>query len=178
MIFPVYPSIYLVLLASAVAVVTDVRNRKIPNTVTFSLAAAALVVSAFNGVSGFAIAVGVMFAVLVVGFVAFSFGWLGGGDVKLLAAGAAALSIHDVLGFLVFTSIGGGLLAIVYSAIKGRLGDSLRSASLIARPFVFKGTVAVAPEQPITLPYGIAIALGAVTVALSHTVAPFLRLPF
>jgi Flp pilus assembly protein protease CpaA len=97
--------------------------------------------------------------------------------VKLLAAGAAALGFPDAVPFLVYTAIGGGVLALVFAAVTGRLGTVLRSVALIVRPFAYKGTTPVAPTDPIMLPYAIAIAFGAVAVALSHSAAPFLRLP-
>lgn len=173
-----YPGIYLVLIASSVAFVTDVRVRRIPNWITIPLAISGLILAAFHGPFPFIESFAIGFAVLMIGFVAFSMGWLGGGDVKLLAASATALTLHDELAFLVYTSIGGGILAIIIAMVMGRLGDVFKSAGMIARPFLYKGTVAVAPKQPITLPYGCAIAFGAAAVACSHTIAPILRLPF
>lgn len=170
-------AIYIVLAACAVAVVTDVRARRIPNYLTAALAVAALALHAFEGWQSLGVAVAIMIGVTLLGFVAFSLGWLGGGDVKLLAAGAAALNAHDIPAFLLYTAIGGGLLAVVFALVTGRLGVVMASVSKIIRPFVYKGTVAVAPTKPIMLPYAIAIAFGASAVALSHTAAPFLRLP-
>jgi len=170
-------AIWLVLAACAVAVVTDVRARRIPNLLTASLAVAALAIHAREGWQSFLIAVAIMAGVTLLGFIAFSFGWLGGGDVKLLAAGAAALGAGDTLAFLFYTSIGGGLLAVLFALVTGRLGVVFGSVSKIVRPLVYKGTVAVAPTKPIMLPYAVAIAFGAGAVALSHTAAPFLRLP-
>ena len=81
---------------------------------------------------------------------------------------------HTAIGFM---TLGGGLLALVVATLTGRLKTVLQSVALLLRPFAFKGTVAVAPQGAITLPYAVAIAFGAVAVALSHTAAPFLRLP-
>jgi prepilin peptidase CpaA len=168
---------WLVLGACAIAVATDLRSRRIPNVLTAALAVAALGLHATSGLAGFGVALATLVGVLFLGLVAFSFGWLGGGDVKLLAAGAAALGFPDALPFLVYTAIGGGVLALVFAAVTGRLGTVLRSVALIVRPFAYKGTTPVAPTDPIMLPYAIAIAFGAVAVALSHSAAPFLRLP-
>jgi len=170
-------AVWLVLLACAIAVATDLRSRRIPNALTAGLALAALGLHATQGVGPFFMALGTLLAVLFTGFIFFSFGWLGGGDVKLLAAGAAALGFPDVVPFLIYTSIGGGLLALIVAAATGRLGGVLNSVALLLRPFTHKGTVAIAPKNPIMLPYAVAIAFGAVAVALSHTAAPFLRLP-
>lgn len=170
-------AIYLVMGACAVAVATDLAYRKIPNPLTFGLALVALALHAPQGAVAFALALGIFCAVLVIGCVAFSFKWLGGGDVKLLAAGAAALGFPDVVPFLIYTAIGGGVLALTVSVATGRLRPVLHSVVLILRPFAYKGTVAVAPPSNLTLPYACAIAFGALAVALSHTAAPFLRLP-
>jgi prepilin peptidase CpaA len=168
---------WLVLGACAIAVATDLRSRRIPNVLTAALAVAALGLHATSGFASFGVALATLVGVMFLGLVAFSFGWLGGGDVKLLAAGAAALGFPDALPFLVYTAIGGGVLALVFAAVTGRLGTVLRSVALIVRPFAYKGTTPVAPTDPIMLPYAIAIAFGAVAVALSHSAAPFLRLP-
>ena len=170
-------AIWIVLGACAVAVCTDIAARRIPNVLTAVLAIAALAIHAREGWASFGIAVAIMIGVTLLGFIAFSFGWLGGGDVKLLAAGAAALGAGDTLAFLFYTAIGGGVLAIIFALVTGRLSSVMASASKIIRPLIYKGTVAEAPSKPIMLPYAIAIAFGAGAVALSHTAAPFLRLP-
>ncbi|MBC5811680.1 MAG: prepilin peptidase [Candidatus Eremiobacteraeota bacterium] len=169
-------AIWIVLAACAVAVVTDVAYRRIPNALTIALALAALGLHATQGVGSFASSVGAMLIVTVLGFGAFSMGWLGGGDVKLAAAGAAAFGLPDALPFLLYTALGGGLLAVAVSLFTGRLNAVTRSVALLVRPFAYKGTVAVAPASPVMLPYAVAIACGAGAVALSHTAAPFLRL--
>jgi len=170
-------AIWLVLGACAVAVATDVATRRIPNLLTAALAVAALALHATMGWKSLLLACLMLACVLLLGFVAFSFRWLGGGDVKLLAAVAATLGFPDAVPFLIYTSIAGGVLAIVVAIAMGRLGSVFRSVALALRPFAFKGTVAVAPKSPIKLPYAVAIASGAAAVALSHTVVPFLRLP-
>ncbi|GAC1395342.1 MAG: hypothetical protein NVS2B8_19990 [Vulcanimicrobiaceae bacterium] len=168
---------WLVLGACAVAVATDVTTRRIPNYLTAALAVAALALHASMGWSSFLMAIGMLVGVTLLGFVAFSFHWLGGGDVKLLAAGAAALGFPDAVPFLIYTALAGGIFALIVAIAMGRLGSVVSSVALVLRPFAFKGTVAVAPKAPITLPYAVAIASGAAAVALSHTVVPFLRLP-
>ncbi|GAC1304902.1 MAG: hypothetical protein NVS2B3_05240 [Vulcanimicrobiaceae bacterium] len=176
---PVIASIalWLVLGACVIAVATDVTTRRIPNVLTAALAVAALALHAIGGLASFGIACATLVGVLIVGFVAFSFGWLGGGDVKLLAAGAAALGFPDAIPFLIYTALAGGIFALVFAIALGRLGSVVASLALVLRPFAYKGTVAVAPRKPITLPYAVAIASGAAAVALSHSAAPFLRLP-
>jgi prepilin peptidase CpaA len=166
-----------VLVACAIAVVTDLRARSIPNAVTIPLALAGTALAATHGIVPALASIAIVLATLVIGTFFFSMGWLGGGDVKLLAAGAGALGFHDTLPFLLYTSIGGGALALVVALATGSLRPVVASALAMARPFLYKGTVApAAPATSIKLPYGVAIAFGALLVALSHTVAPFLTL--
>jgi prepilin peptidase CpaA len=169
-------AIWIVLAACAVAVATDVTSRRIPNALTIGLAFAALALHATQGWGSVAASLAALVAVMAVGLFAFSMGWLGGGDVKLAAAAAAALGFPDAIPFLLYTAVGGGLLALVVAIATGRLRSVFLSIVLVLRPIAYKGTVAVAPSRPIMLPYAIAIACGALAVALSHTAAPFLRL--
>jgi prepilin peptidase CpaA len=168
--------LWFVLAACAVAVWTDVSSRRIPNAITATLAVIALGYHALQGFGSFAIALGILAGVLLLGSLAFSMHWLGGGDVKLAAAAGAAFGYPDVLLFLLYTSLGGGILAIVYMAFRGRLGELFGNATGILRPLAYRGTVAVAPAQSTALPYALAIAAGACAVALSHSIAPSLRL--
>src|SRR5271165_1646793 len=170
-------AIWLVLAACAIAVATDVTTRRIPNALSVGLAVAALTIHATHGWRDFAAALIALVVVLFLGFFAFSMGWLGGGDVKLAAASAAAFGFPDAVPFLIYTALGGGILALVVAIATGRLRTVLRSVTLLLRPLAYKGTVAVTPKESVTLPYAVAIATGAVAVALSHTAAPFLRLP-
>ena len=166
-----------VLLASAIAVVTDVRTRRIPNWLTFGLAAVALGNGAMHGIVPALETAGIYITVMALGLLAFSLGWLGGGDVKLLAAASAAFGFPDCIAFVIYTSIGGGIIAVAVSLAQGRLFTVFRGAFNVLRPLAVRGTVAIAPSAPTMLPYGCAIALGATVVALANSVAPYLRLP-
>ncbi len=167
----------LVLLACLAAAATDLLWRKIPNVIPISIALIGLSFAASHGVVTVIVSLAVILAILVLGTLLFTKRWLGGGDIKLLAAACGAMSLGDVPILLVSTSIGGGVIALGITLAQGRFPDVVRSCGNLIRPLVQPGTVAIAPERPITMPYAIAIALGVVTVALSHTYAPYLRLP-
>jgi len=167
----------LVLLACLVAAGTDLLWRKIPNAIPISIALIGLSFAAGHGFGSAVVSLGIILAVLVLGTLIFARGWLGGGDIKLLAAACGAMSLGDVPILLVSTSIGGGVIALGITLARGRLRDVLRSCRDLVRPLLQAGAVAIAPERPITMPYAVAIAFGVVTVALSHTFAPYLRLP-
>lgn len=165
------PAIWLVLGACIVAVLTDLRSRRIPNGLTIALALAGLALHATQGWAALGLTVATLVGALAVGSVAFGLGWLGGGDVKLLAAGAATLGFPDAIPFVLYTALAGGVIAFVLALGTGRLRSVLASVAALLRPFAYKGTSAVAPANPMMFPYAIAIASGAVAVALSHTVA-------
>ncbi len=169
-------AVWLVLGACAVALLTDLRARRIPNALTAALALAALGVHLAAGWSSLFVAVATLLGVAVLGFLAFSMRWLGAGDVKLLATSAAMLGFPDALSFLIYTAIGGGIFALSMAVVSGRLRAVLHSLALVARPLIYKGTRSVAPAQQMRLPYAVAIAIGALAVALSHTAAPFLKI--
>jgi prepilin peptidase CpaA len=166
----------LVLVACAVAVVLDLRARRIPNWLTLGLAAVSLASQSLNGPVAIAQALAIYVAVMTLGCVVFSVGWLGGGDVKLLAAAAAAFGWPDSIALLVYTALGGGILAVAIAAAQGRLVSTV-SRAFAAIPLFpgWRPAPAGAPNRTM-LPYGCAIAFGAAAVALSDSVAPFLRL--
>jgi prepilin peptidase CpaA len=170
--------VWVVLAACAVAAITDLRTRRIPNALSLGLAALVLVCAATHGLFAFLVAAGIYAGVMVLGLLAFSAGWLGGGDVKLAAAAAAAFGYPGCVAFLLYMSLGGGILAIVVAMAKGRLSTTVSGTLGVLRPFAFRGVAATPPSpSSIRLPYACAIAFGATVVALANSVAPILRLP-
>ena len=165
------------LCACVVAAFCDVRTRKIPNALPFVVALTGLGFALSHGVLTGLTTLALMVVTLVVGTFAFARGWLGGGDVKLAAAVTACLGLADAAPFLIYTAIGGGILGGCFALASRRGSSVFRSTLGLLRPFAYQGTVAIAPERPITMPYALAIALGVIAVALSHSIAPFLRLP-
>lgn len=87
-------------------------------------------------------------AVLAVGTFAFGRGWMGGGDIKLLAASVLWFDLSSGWRLLVAIAIAGGLEALVVIVLRRlKWPDSVRRRVLLLRPR--EG-----------IPYGIAIALG------------------
>ncbi len=165
------------MLACFAAAATDVRTRKIPNVIPAAVALVALGFAVPHGTLAVFIVLALIVATMIVGTLAFAQGWLGGGDVKLLAAVNGCLGFADAVPFLLYTAICGGLLGLCFAAGRRSVPSLLRSVGGILRPFVQGGAAAIAPERPIKMPYALAIACGAIAVALSHSIAPFLRLP-
>ena len=166
----------LVLPACAVAATTDVVARRVPNWLTAVLGVAGLIFNATHGVVPGLVSLGVMIAVFLIGALAFGQGWIGGGDVKLAAAAAGAFNYPDCVPFLVYTVLGGGVIALVYALLRGRLKQTLAGVGTLAFPFLHGGAGKATPTSMTSMPYALAIGLGAVLVLLSQTVAPFLRI--
>jgi prepilin peptidase CpaA len=107
-----------------------------------------------GGLTGSAVlaAVGIGAALLAAGVALFAFGWIGGGDAKLMAAAALWMGWPAVVPFLLFTAVAGGVLAL---ALIG--GKTLNRYYPLARPgWALR---LLAPESAV--PYGLAIAIGA-----------------
>ncbi len=97
-----------------VAAVHDVASRNIPNVVPLVLLAAGVALRLWAGdLLGSIVAGG---GVFVAGTICWLMGWLGGGDVKLLGAGAVAVPPWLVPGFLLWVGLAGGVLALIYLA--------------------------------------------------------------
>ena len=96
---------------------------------------------------------------LAIGLFLFSREWLGGGDVKLLAALALWFDFAGAGQFLVFTMIGGGLVALALIAFRRLLPATA-------------GTGVAAFRRRGPIPYGLAIAAGALLAIHLHGVNP------
>lgn len=164
--------IWLTLAACLAASYCDVRTRRIPNLLTGSLALGALVVHAFYGLWPLAISFAVMAVMIVGGTLLYSRGGIGAGDIKLAIAGSAMLSWPLCVSFLLYTAIAGGLLALVFLLMRANGRATLSRAVYMT----LAGSPGIATDKREKLPYAVAFALGAILVALSQSVAPFLRI--
>jgi prepilin peptidase CpaA len=97
------------------AAVCDLRKREIPHAIVIAVA---LLAPGFWWTTGLAlypdVAIQLGVALLVFGLfaIAFTFGWMGGGDVKLLSALVLWLPSGAVLALLVIMSFAGGVLTL------------------------------------------------------------------
>ena len=110
------------LFVAFVAMIWDVRTRRIPNALTLGAAVAAI---AFGAVSDGVWGLGMSAAGWLVGAALFlpffALGGMGAGDVKLLAALGAWLGPADAVWLAIFASIAGGVLAAIVSVYHGYL---------------------------------------------------------
>jgi prepilin peptidase CpaA len=99
---------------------TDLRTRRIPNTLTFSAAVAAIVFHLLvNGPQAAAMSVAGWFVGVLLFAPFFVVGGLGAGDLKLLGAVGAWLGPWPALWVALYTAIAGGVLAIVVALSRG-----------------------------------------------------------
>lgn len=160
----------IVLVAGTLAAAAiDLRSRRIPNVLTGSMAVAAVVIQLFNGPTALLLAIAAMIAAFALGTLAFSAGWFGGGDVKLIAATCGLVGYPGSISLVLFILVGGAVLALAEVARQRRIVSFVRNAVAVA-------TTGSAPETPTVLPYGVAIAGGSIVYAIS-TLVPALRLP-
>jgi len=165
-------AIWLTLAGCAIGGYTDVRSRRIPNWLTGSLAAAALVVHGFGGLWPVVNSLAVMLVLTVALALVYSRGGIGGGDIKLAIAGSGMLGFPLCVPFLLYTAIGGGLLAVFFILSRRSARETASHVMLLT----MGGSHAVAAGKRETLPYAVAFAFGAVLLALSQSIAPFLRI--
>ncbi len=155
----------LLIVATIAGAAFDLRTSKIPNYLTGALALVALGMHTANGVAQLLIALSTMAIAFTIGSLCFSLGWLGGGDVKLIAAACALVSYPGAIWLIADILIVGAALAIVQAAFAGRLFDLFRSAYAIAK-------TGKSLQAATVLPYGVAIAGGSVAFTLSTLFVP------
>src|SRR3954470_18499950 len=103
----------------AIAVVTDVRTRRIPNWLTGSLAAAGFgVACAGGGLTPGQAALGLLAGLLLM-MPSHVIGATGAGDVKLMAAVGALVGPGATLRAFLFTAVAGGVFALAVAARRG-----------------------------------------------------------
>ena len=143
----------------------DIATRTVPNRVPAMLAAVGAALRLESGHLAGALA-----AALTVGVLAFFCwrrGWLGGGDVKLLAAAALLVAPARVPGLILAVALAGGVLSLLYLLLQALLPDpaSPRPSNRLARILRVEHR-RIRRRGP--LPYASAIAAGAIFVLLSH----------
>lgn len=140
--------------AMAYAAASDLFTMTISNKLSITLVVGFYLVALALGIPAATIgmhsAAGLV--VLAVSFAMFAAGWIGGGDAKLVAAIALWLGFEQLLSFLVFASILGGLLTFALLAVR----RYALPAALLEQEW------AVRLHAPTTgVPYGIALAAAA-----------------
>lgn len=167
-----------VLIASLVAALTDLKDRRIPNILTLPLLVAGLVQAAwFDGFDGLksslltAVILGLPYVLL------FLFAGGGAGDAKLMAAVGAWLGLPNGVAALVAISVCAVVLALLRALFAKRFFEVLNNIRFMMLSFLFflstKGSAKYVggmetadDKTALTIPYGPAIFAGLVAAAI------------
>ena len=149
------------------AAVMDVQQRRIPNWLTYpAIVGGALLRLYFFGWTGLLTAIGGCLLAASIVYLFYAVRAMGAGDLKLLAALGSIVGPHNALTVLAATGIGGGVLALVYVAYRGRMRSTLSNVGAVMKFHVWGG-LQPHPElnldnpDALRMPYGLAIAVGA-----------------
>ena len=149
-----------------VATVVDIRVRRIPNTLTATMAGIGVGLAA-SGISGVTLVGSVLgfilgFALMLPGH---ALGATGAGDVKFMAAVGAIVGPATVVTAFLFTAVAGGILALAVAIRRQRLSATLAGTGrLISAPGEVKKEIQAATISS-RFAYGPAIAIGSVLAA-------------
>ena len=141
----------------AFAASSDLLTMTISNRVSLILVGGfvALAIAGGMGVMDVLSHLGAACVVLAVAFVFFTRGWIGGGDAKLAAATALWLGFDQLLNYLIFASLFGGVLTL--AILRYRM---MPLPSLLANQEWAKRL----HRMDTGVPYGIALALAALMI--------------
>src|SRR5476651_1444580 len=141
----------------AFAASSDLFTMTISNKLSLALTAVFFLLTLVIGMSwpafGMHLAAGAL--VLVISFGFFSQGWIGGGDAKLVAATALWFGFDNLVDYLVYASLFGGVLTIVLIQFR----KLPLPAPLARQPWILR-----LHETGGGIPYGIALAAAALAV--------------
>jgi prepilin peptidase CpaA len=141
----------------AFAAASDLFTMTISNRVSLALAAGFLVLAVASGMgpTDILLHVGAGAVVLMVAFLCFAMGWVGGGDAKVAAAAALWFGFGHLMNYLLYASLFGGALTLLLVQFRQwPLPYSLAGQAWLMRLH--------AKESGI--PYGIALAIGALMI--------------
>jgi prepilin peptidase CpaA len=147
-------------------VVSDLRTRRIPNTLTLSGMALGLFLGgATQGFPGLAASAGGMLLAMTLLVPPFALGGIGGGDVKMMAAVGSLVGTPALLASLLAGMILGGLVAVGVLWRRGRLREKLQAVGAMTRSALLTRSLdplrAPAPTpDAVTLPYSVPLGLG------------------
>lgn len=153
----------------AVATITDLRNRRIPNWLTLPFLVAGLVAQvAMHGWSGAGQSLaGIALGAVIFGVLA-AMGGMGMGDLKLCAAIGAWVGPSQLMIALVFTGLAGGAFALAWALCGGFLGELLRGSGQLLLGGTQRGDLSLSNPRARKMPYAPAIALGTLLSFFAH----------
>jgi len=150
------------------AVIVDVRERRIPNLLTSSGMVIAIIYQLYTGgYTGLLFSLQGLATGIALLLIPFVMGGIGAGDVKLLGMIGAFKGSIFVVGTFLWMAIWGGIIALVFLIMQRRLGETLKRLGhglVLSRLSMVKLSHSVNKEEfSVYYPYGVAIALGVLT---------------
>jgi prepilin peptidase CpaA len=153
---------------TVIAALTDIRSRTIPNWLVVAGLIAGFTLNTYlQGWPGLLLAAGGFGLSLLIYLPMYLLRAMGGGDVKLMAAVGSIMGAHNWFLVFIFTSFIGGVIAIIFLLFRGILGNALRNVGYILNemlhlraPHTSRTDLDIASEKAVTMPHGVAIALG------------------
>ncbi len=168
-------SLYLLLTILLLAVLVDLRTRRIPNLLIVSGFGLGLVCAvAQHGLTGLPHALGGATVAIVLLLPMFAMRAIGAGDVKLLAVVGSFAGPVAFLLVLLYTFLAGGILAIAVIVSTGRVAVVLDNLRLLVTTLSLRryGGDGALPDMTVStgarLPYALAIAVGALAWMIRH----------
>jgi prepilin peptidase CpaA len=155
-----------------VAGLKDLTSYTIPNWISLALAAAFAALAVAGGLPLGTVGVHALVGVvaLLAGMAMFAFGWVGGGDAKLLAAICLWFGWPGSQAFLLDTVIAGGGFALLLLVVRARMVQLI-----MPTPSGWMARL-VTPGAP--APYGVAIALGALLAFPASDLMRFVHISY
>jgi len=146
------------------ASVFDLRQRRIPNALTYTAMAAGIFYwSYLNGLNGFTHGTVGLFLGIGLLIVFYLMGMMGAGDVKLMGAVGSFLGPKGVFIAFLYSAIVGGLYALLVLARHKALKQTASRYGFMAKGYMTTGQLFYIPPEEGKLPplcYGLAISLG------------------
>ena len=149
-----------------VAAYGDVRTLRIPNKLVAAIAVLGVLRLILIGEPNVALyTVGASLVVFIASFLLFWRGLVGGGDAKLITAAALLVGYNSLFNFLLVMSVCGALVTLAVLVMQQR------SSAKLARLNRLSDIAVVTVDQPLpearlVVPYGAAIAGGAIVTLL------------
>jgi len=146
----------------------DMTSMKIPNWISLALLGGFLMIAPFVDMSWGAFGTHILVGLLcfVIGIILFAVGGMGGGDAKLFAATAIWWVWSDLLVYVIFTAIAGGALALFLLLGRQFIPVKLLTTDWMHRLF----------KDEKRMPYGLALAFGAIVTMLRTETYPIAAL--
>ena len=141
----------------AFAAASDLFTMTISNRVSLLLLAGFLVLALAGGMAlnDILLHIGAGAAVLAVAFGCFAMGWVGGGDAKVAAGAALWFGFGQLLNYLLYASLFGGALTLLLLQFR---------QWPLPYPFAGQAWLLKLHAKESGIPYGIALAIGALMV--------------